>query len=126
MSIVASSSGSFKNTNSFLDSIIKGDIRGRVESLAQEGVVALSAATPQDSGLTAQSWSYEVEEDNGVVTVWWINTNTVDGFNVAVGLQYGHATGNGGWIEGYDYINEALQPIFDKLADSVWKEVQSA
>ncbi len=126
MALVVSSSGSFKNTNSFLDAIIRGDLTSRLESLAQEGVAALKAATPQDSGVTAASWNYEIVDKDGFVTVWWTNSNTINGFNVAIGLQYGHATGTGGYVSGEDYINGALKPIFDKLADQVWKEVQSA
>lgn len=124
--LVVSSSGSFKNTTSFLDAMIRGDLTSRLQGYAEEGVAALKAATRQDSGLTADSWSYEIVEDGGRVTIWWTNTNVIDGFNVAIGLQYGHGTGNGGWVEGEDYINGALKPIFDKLADNVWKEVQSA
>ena len=87
---------------------------------------ALRAATPVDSGLTAESWTYEIEEKSGSITIWWLNENVVNGFNVAIGLQYGHGTGTGGWVQGYDYINPALRPIFDEIADNVWKEVQKA
>jgi hypothetical protein len=74
--------------------------------------------------MTAESWDYEIVKTSGGVTIWWNNTNVIGGFNVAIGLQYGHATGTGGWIHGYDFINPALRPIFDEIADSVWKEVQ--
>jgi hypothetical protein len=124
--LVISSSGSFKNTNSFLDSIIRGNLNSRLAGYAEEGVAALRAATPQDSGLTADSWGYEIVDEGGLVTIWWTNTNTINGFNVAIGLQYGHGTGNGGWVEGQDYMNPVLKPIFDKIATNVWKEVQSA
>jgi len=93
---------------------------------AQRGVEALRQATPLESGLTADQWSYEIDRSGGSTTIWWINTHVVDGFNVAIGLQYGHGTGTGGWVEGYDYINEALKPLFDEIADSVWREVQNA
>lgn len=119
-------SGSFKNTYSFLDEMIKGDLHSRLAPYAEEGVAALAAATPQESGVTAASWSYEIVDENGVTTIWWLNSNVVDGFNVAIGLQYGHATGNGGYVAGRDYINPALEPIFAKIADKFWKEVQSA
>lgn len=120
------SSGSFKNTNSFLDKMIRFDIRSQLAQWAEEGVVALQAATPQESGLTASSWSYEIVDEDGFSTIWWTNTNTINGFNVAIGLQYGHATGTGGFVPGQDFINPALKPIFDKLADAVWKGVTSA
>lgn len=119
------SSGSFNGTYSFLDGIIRGDIKSRLAKYGEEGVMALRDATPSRSGVTAASWAYEVVEENGVVTLWWTNSNVVNGFNVAIGLQYGHATGTGGWVEGEDFINDALKPIFDKIAAEVWKEVQA-
>lgn len=125
-SVRVTSSGSFKNTNSFLDSIIRGDIKARLAPYAEEGVAALAAATPEESGLSARSWGYEIVEENGAIVIWWTNTNIINGFKVVIGLQYGHATGNGGYVAGNDFINPALKPIFDKIADNVWKEVQSA
>lgn len=121
-----SSSGSFKNTDSFLRSMMRFDPMSRLHELAQEGVAALQAQTPQASGLTADSWGYEIVDEDGFITVWWTNTNVIDGFNVAIGIQYGHGTGTGGWVAGQDYMNPALQPIFDKIADEIWKEVQKA
>lgn len=118
--------GSTANTERFLAAMIRGDLYSNLESLAQEGVEALRAATPTESGLTAESWTYEIVKTSSSVTIWWSNTNVVDGFNVAIGLQYGHGTGTGGWIQGYDYINPALRGIFDKIAEQVWKEVQRA
>ena len=76
-----------------------------------------------ESGLTASSWYYEVIDEGGGVTIYWYNTHVEGGFNVAIGLQYGHRTGTGGWVEGYDYVNPAMRPIFDQIADAVWKEV---
>ena len=118
--------GDTKKTDAFLDAMIKGDLYSSVERHARAGVDALSHATPEESGLTADSWTYEIEKRSGSYVIWFKNTHVVDGFNVAVGLQYGHATGNGGWVQGYDYINPALKPVFDKIADDVWKEVQKA
>jgi len=120
------SSGSTAGTEAFLKAMAKGDYLSALEPLAQEGVDALRANTPVESGLTAESWIYEILETGGGVTIWWSNTNIVDGFNVAIGLQYGHGTGTGGWIQGYDFINPAIKPIFDKLAEQVWKEVQNS
>jgi hypothetical protein len=118
--------GSTANTDRFLSAMIRGDLYSNLESFAQRGVDALRAATPVDSGLTAESWTFEIEEKSGSITIWWLNENVVNGFNVAIGLQYGHGTGTGGWVQGYDYINPALRPIFDEIADNVWKEVQKA
>lgn len=120
------SSGNTKNTDSFLATILSGNSVPNVEAEAQRGVDALKQATPKSSGLTADGWSYEIEREGDSVTIYWINTHEINGFNVAVGLQYGHGTGSGGWIAGYDYINPALKSIFDKIADDVWKEVQKA
>lgn len=113
-------------TESFLKKIIKGDLYSGLAPHAQRGVDALRAATPRESGLTADSWAYEIIEEGNKVSIWWTNTNVISGFHVAIGLQYGHGTGTGGWVEGYDYINPALKAIFDEIADAVWKEVQSA
>jgi hypothetical protein len=120
------SGGSTSNTDAFLDKMLQGDLFSNLEAFAQRGVDALRQATPRKSGLTADSWTYEVIRSGGAVTIWWKNTNVINGFNVAIGLQYGHGTGTGGWVEGYDYINPALKPIFDEIADDVWKEVQQA
>ena len=80
-------------------------------------------ATPKDSGGASQSWNYKIEVKNNNASIVWYNTNVVKGVNIAVILQYGHGTRNGGWVEGIDYINPAMKPIFDKIADQVWKEV---
>lgn len=121
-----SSRGSFKNTEAFLKRVSSGDIFASLEKYGKEGVDALSRATPIDSGLTAQSWSYEVIKDRNSYSIVWSNSNTVNGTPVAIWLQYGHGTGTGGFVSGRDYINPALRPIFDKIADSVWKAVKSA
>lgn len=124
--ISISSSGSTKNADQFLKTILRGTHFSGLESLAQQGVNALRAETPRDSGITADSWTYEIIREGDIFTIWWKNSNSVNGFNVAIGLQYGHGTGTGGWVQGYDYINPALKPIFDEIADAVWKEVQKA
>jgi len=102
---------------------MSGEIFNPVEAIAEEGVQRLAAATPQDSGATASAWSYEIVEEGGKHTIWFTNSSVNEGFNIAVGLQYGHGTNGGGWVGGIDYINPALKPIFDKMADQVWKEV---
>lgn len=127
MGFLVKLSGSFKHTEDFL-SWAKGelDFQKELRDLGKEGVEALKLATPVDSGLTADSWSYKIDQDMAGVTISWYNENDQEGaFNVAVGLQYGHATGGGGWVEGVDYINPALQPVFDKIAETIWKKVQS-
>ena len=89
------------------------------------GVAALASATPVDTGLTANSWYYEIERGNGEVSIIFCNSNIQNGIPIAIILQYGHGTGTGGWVQGRDYINPALQPIFDNIAEQAWKEVTS-
>lgn len=115
--------GSFDKTFAFLKRNRKLNIRD-FEKFGQMGVLALKEATPKDSGLTADSWYYEITNSNGKLAIQWLNSNVVDNWcNVAVILQYGHATGTGGYVEGIDYINPALRPIFDQIAKHAWKEV---
>lgn len=91
----------------------------------RDGVAALASATPVDTGLTAKSWYYVIEQKNDKISITFYNSNIQNGIPIAIILQYGHATGGGGWVEGRDYINPAIQPIFDKLAIKVWKEVSN-
>ena len=109
----------------FLRKLLKKDWSQVLKKYAEEGVQALSAATPVDSGKTAASWGYEIEETKSGLTIYWTNSNVNKHVNIAIIIQYGHATGSGGWVEGRDYINPALQPIFDQMADALWKEVSS-
>lgn len=95
-----------------------------LDAYGREGVAALKSATPVDTGLTADSWYYTIERQNGKVKLNFHNSNINNGVPIAIILQYGHATNNGGWVEGVDYINPALKPIFDKLAQDAWKEVE--
>lgn len=118
--------GSFDKLESFLKSMQKVDISKVVESYARDGVVALSSATPVESGLAASSWDYEVDYGKDKVTIAWTNDNVESGFPVVIMLQYGYATGTGGYVQGRDYINPAIKPIFDQIADGVWKVVTSA
>ena len=124
--ITFSTSGSTKRTSAFLDKLQSRELWSGLESIAQRGVAALQASTPVESGLTAASWSYEIEIKNGATTISWLNSHVVDGVNVAVILQYGHGTGTGGYISGRDYVNPAIGPIFDEIANEVWKKVTSA
>jgi hypothetical protein len=96
---------------------------GSLDKYGREGVAALASATPIDSGETANSWSYKVSNGNGFSRIAFYNSNIQNGIPIAIVLQYGHATKNGGWIEGRDYINPAIQPIFDKIASDGWREV---
>ena len=123
--IVITQSGNFNNTERFLNGAKKLDVKSILESYAKAGVRALASATPVDSGLTASSWDYKVEISKSSYSISWTNSNVVDGVPIAIILQYGHGTGTGGYVQGRDYINPALKPIFDKIADSVWREVSN-
>ena len=97
---------------------------GDLDKYGREGVAALASATPVRTGKTAVSWKYEIINKNGTVRIIWKNTNIQNGVPIAVILQYGHATRNGGWVQGRDYINPAIQPVFDKIANEAWREVK--
>ncbi len=115
--------GSWKDTMTFLKQDPTKKINSILHRYGAAGVRALSAYTPVDTGKTAMSWGYEVTHEGDKSIITWTNSNISDYVNVAIILQYGHATKNGGWVEGRDYINPALQPIFDAMAESAWKEV---
>lgn len=123
--ITFSSTGSFKNTESFLKAMAKLEIRRLIESQAQAGVTALATATPLESGLAASSWGYEIRQNGSSLTIAWTNSDVENGFPVAITLQYGYGTGTGGYVQGRDYINPAIRPVFDEIADKVWKAVTS-
>jgi hypothetical protein len=118
--------GSFKRTDAFLRKLSSGDIYRSIEAGARAGVTALAQATPLDSGLASNSWGYDIERSGKSVTIKWTNTDVENGFPVAIMLQLGYGTGTGGYVQGRDYINPAMKPIFDKIADDVWKAVTSA
>ena len=120
------SRGDFKNTERFLRKMSSVDIASALKSLAQEGVRALSEATPLDSGRAATSWGYEITRSRTSTSITWTNSDVENGFPVAIMLQYGHGTRNGGYVVGRDYINPAMRPIFDKIAEEAWKVVTSA
>lgn len=118
--------GDFRKTEKFLKKMKDGDFYKNLEQYAQIGVEALRESTPIDSGETALSWTYEIKQSKGEVGITWINTNTNKGENIAILIQYGHGTGTGGYVHGRDFINPAMQPVFDKLAEDIWKEVINA
>lgn len=115
--------GDFSKADALLASMLDSPIFKRLESYAQRGLDALILATPLDSGITAASWSYRIERAKGYYAIVWTNDHAPNGFPVAIMLQYGHGTGTGGYVQGQDYINPSIRPIFDSIADSLWKEV---
>lgn len=121
--ITFSHKGDFSDTFKFLNQASKKVKLNSLHKYGLAGVNALAAATPRDTGETARSWSYKVEMDKkGVATITWHNSNIEDGVSVAILLQYGHATNSGAYVKGIDYINPALKPIFDQMAEEMWKE----
>ena len=115
--------GDFSKLNRFLERAKEAARLSILDKYGREGVAALSSATPVDSGETAKSWSYEISHDNGSAAITFNNSHINKGVPIAILFQYGHGTGTGGWVEGRDYINPAIQPIFDKIVDAAWKEV---
>lgn len=115
--------GSFENTNKFFKKMSQKNIFKSLDKYGEEGVAALTASTPVDTGKTASSWSYEIRKTNSSISIVWKNSNIVDGVPIAVVLQYGHGTATGGYVQGVDYINPALQPIFERISKEIWKEV---
>lgn len=122
--ITLKGNGGFKKTEQLLKKAVGKNYRSILENYARQGVNALSSATPKDSGFTAASWTYEITIDGNGISITWNNTHIEKGYaNIAILIQYGHGTRNGGYVQGRDYINPALRPIFDKMANDVWKEV---
>ena len=115
--------GDFSKLSSFLERAKNTVHLGDLDRYGREGVAALASATPVETGKTASSWSYEIERKNGSAIISFHNSNIQNGVPIAIILQYGHGTGTGGWVQGRDYINPAIQPIFDKLANDAWREV---
>lgn len=116
-------SGNFKKLNTFLERSLETFSIGKLNEYGRRGVDALRDATPEASGETANSWSYEIQRSRDRISIVWSNSHRVDGCNIAVILQYGHATRNGSWVEGQDYINPALKPIFEEICRDAWKGV---
>ena len=120
------SSGNFNNTERFLRKMRSNSFRTILENAAKNGVDQLAAATPSDSGVTAASWGYIINRRKDSFSIDWTNSNVVDGFPVAIGIEYGHGTGSGGYVSGQDYINPVLAPIVEGILNDVWQEVISA
>lgn len=124
--IVIKQKGDFQTLENLLSRSLDNIEKGNLDKYGRLGVQALEVTTPKDTGLTSQSWSYEVNKqaDGKVITLSFHNSNVNKGVPIAIVLQYGHGTRNGGWVEGVDYINPALRPIFEKIAKEVWEEVR--
>ena len=115
--------GGFSKLSNYLERARNAVRLGDLDKFGREGVAALASATPVDSGLTASSWYYEITRTKDSVDISFKNSNIQNGVPIAIILQYGHGTGTGGWVQGRDYINPAIQPIFDKIANDAWREV---
>ena len=123
LTIKVNHKGDFNNIERFFNRVLKRDYLNILSDYAQKGVEALREHTPVDSGLLADSWNYEIESANGKTTIWFTNDDIENGENVAILLLYGHGTRNGGYVEGVDYVSPALTPVFQHLADTMWREV---
>ena len=121
--IKISQKGDFKKSITYMEKLKEAIHLNAFDKYGREGVNALSSATPVDSGKTASSWYYKIERTKNTISIAFYNSNVNKGVPIAIILQYGHGTGTGGWVEGRDYINPAIQPIFDKMAEEAWKEV---
>ena len=121
--ISATDSGSFTKTMKFLELMQSNRIFNVLEHYGREGVDILRRATPRETGETGESWEYKVVHQNGRHILSWGNTHVEDGVNIAVIIQYGHGTGTGGYVEGIDYINPALRPLFQRILDDIWRQV---
>lgn len=115
--------GDFKKLNSYLERLEEVIKLGKLNKYGERGVSALASATPVDTGLTANSWEYSINREKDSVSISFENTNINNGVSIAILLQYGHGTRNGGYVQGRDYINPAIQPLFDQIAEEAWKEV---
>lgn len=120
--ISVKSKGDFRKTEKFMKNVRTKKLMSILKQYGEEGVAALMVATPLDTGRTASSWRYEIKVENNCIRLVFHNDNIQNGVPIAIILQYGHGTGTGGWVEGRDYINPAIQPVFDKIANSAWKE----
>ena len=115
--------GDFSKTTKFLKKLKQQNIRAMLEKYGNEGVAALASATPVDTGLTSKSWYFKISQTDTTTTLTFCNSNIQNGVPIAIILQYGHGTRNGGWVQGRDYINPAIQPVFDRIVKEAWGEV---
>lgn len=123
MKIVFKSKGNFKYTEQFFKRMKSQDLKEKLNQYGMVGAAALAANTPYDTGKTAASWNYEIHKGNGSIELVWTNSNSSKGIPIVVLIQYGHATRNGGYVQGRDFINPAIQPVFDAIAKDIWNEV---
>ena len=121
--VTITSKGDLSKTYKFLKKLSSKKFLDKLDDYGKEGVAALSAATPVDTGKTAASWGYKITATTNSITITWTNSNVVKGVPIAIILQYGHGTRSGGWVEGRDYINPAIQPIFEQIKNEIWREV---
>lgn len=121
--ITFKSRGNWDITTRFLERAKKGINIRSLDKYGRQGIAALRSATPVDTGLTSQSWYYQITQKKGLVEIVFLNSNVQNGIPIAIILQYGHGTRNGGYVQGRDYINPAIQPIFDKIVEDAWREV---
>lgn len=126
MRVTLTSRGSFARTEKFLAEMSRAEMFRALERFGKQGVAALASATPVESGETAAAWGYKVTRSGRSYSIEWTNSHVVNGVPIAIILQYGHGTGTGGYVQGRDYINPAIKPVMDKIADDVWKVVKSA
>lgn len=117
------SRGDFRKLNRFLERAKTPLHHSNLDQFGRDGVAALQSATPVDTGKTSESWSYRIVRSPGTVKIQFFNSNIQNGVPIAVILQMGHGTGTGGWVEGIDYINPAIRPVFDKILEYAWREV---
>lgn len=115
--------GNFNNFERFCNRVLKRNYLNILADYCQRGVEALRDATPSDSGETAAAWGYEIESEKGITTIYFTNSHVNNGVNIAILLIYGHGTRNGGYVQGNDFVTPALEPIFQELADKMWREV---
>ena len=123
MRITTTKRGSIKNTMNFLNRILSRSYMTKLEKYGEMGVNALAAATPRRTGKTAASWGYEIEVDDKTTKLIWTTSNASDGVTVVLLIRYGHGTGTGGYVQGIDFIEPAMRPLFQGFADDIWKEV---
>lgn len=125
MGVYFTHKGNFNKVEKYFNKLLNRDYLNVIDQYAQQGLAALRSATPKDSGRTADCWSYEIRSEIGATSLVFTNSNVNKGVNIAVILQYGHGTRNGGYVQGIDYINPALEPVFQQIADACFKEVTS-